>query len=1004
MKEVQLNPKEIKKIIIENIKNRDTIFVFPTGVDCNSWIEWAVLNPNESGVKAVALEQFCAWDKFKINFISDRENSRRQIPSLLKKAFVQNLIKKNIDSSKEGCPLIKNIISPKFVDNGYSFTNWITTNLSSLHYWFEKYTNWLEKEKIVDDDQENLDYLFLYNEYKKFLDENNFFEPSWQEPEFHLTNKQVFIFYPEIIEDFMEYEKSFYDFDNVTKITLPSEDLDIQKPAYRFNDARSELRRTLLKIRELVKDEKCNYTDISLSVPEIETYIPYIKREAEKYCVPIVIRAGEKVTQNSAGRIFLEFKKFVDDNCSFDSVRSLLLDSYIPWKYNYYNEAIVREGSRLHCIFNYDSNDIWEKALDGFNVKSENDSSFVDCKNYYITLKKSIKKICNGKTFEEINRAWFSFKNVFLKEDGFDSNADNILSRCIIQLEELIELENDYIVPLNLSIENHYSFFVNELESMSYTKQTEVNGVSVFPYKVSALANFKYQFVINSSQNNLTVSYKKLEFLNASKRQQLELIKDDNIKDVSNAFICLYAKDKNENYIQFSYSEESFSGFAIGHNFLKTEDEKNPLKYLDEKDFFINEKELFFELNKDVNTAKKFKGKVSLTEGQKKSFENWKKTIKDENDYKTSNEVVKKINTVLQGRRLEKLELEHSDESIVITQNDMTKFFPCQRKWLLSEVLKVKEDSINISLYGSFDIGTIKHKTLENLMKEFLKENKTLPITIENENKFSNEEEIRNLVLKYVDEAIHDMKEDYAKSPLTLIVLESEKNMIVDSCMNFLHSFCIAAECENGVYPKNITTRSYKYGFGGANVFAVEEKFNQKIIDDVFGFGIIDALYKSNEEIISKEGNVLEDGNTLGIVDYKNNSIPDNSHLKINEDELSNFQMPMYYYLSKTNLKNYIINFAKFYSINKGTSTSAVDIYNIEKHPMDYDEVLELFKQYVKEFHDIYLEKDFEPKTKLSRKNSITKIICSGCKYKEICRYTYSISGNEIKREKNESK
>lgn len=1001
MKEVKLKPVEIKKILIENIKNRDAIFVFPTGVDCNSWIEWSILNPEESGVKAVALEQFCAWDKFKINFISDREKTRKQIPSLLKKVFVQDIINKNIESTKNGNPIIKNIISPKYVDNAFSFTNWITGNLSSLNYWFEKYSEWLEKENIKDEDQENLDYLYLYNEYKKFLDDNNFFEPSWQEPEFSLTDKQIFIFYPEIIEDFTEYEEAFYNYDNVTKISLPLEEMEIQKPAYKFTDARSELRRTLLKIRELVKNEKCNYTDISLSIPEIETYIPYIKREAEKYCVPIVIRAGSGLTKNSAGRIFLEFKNFVEDNFSFDSVRSLFLDSYIPWKYEYFNEAIVREGSRLHCILNCDSNDIWEKALDGYVTKSRDGDTFVDCKTYYISLKNSIKKICNGKTFEEINKAWFTFKNTFLKEDGFDSNADNILSRCIIQLEELITLENDYIIPLNLSIENHYSFFVNELESISYAPQTEVNGVSVFPYKVSALANFKYQFVINCSQNNLTISYKKLDFLNTSKRTQLGIVIDDNIKNVSNAFISLYAKNKKDNYIQFSYCEESFSGFSIAHNFLKLEDEKNPLNYLDDEDFFINEKELFFDINKN---RKKYDSKIILTHGQRNAFNNWKKTLKKENDYKISNEVVKKINTVLKGKRLENLELEHTDNSIVITQNDMTKFFPCPRKWLLSEVLKVREDSINISLYGPFDIGKIKHKALESLMKDFLKENKTLPITIKEENVFAKEEEIRNLVLKYVDDAIHDLKEDYARSPLTLKVLESEKNMITDSCMNFLHKFCVETECENGVYTKNITTASKKNGFGGASVFAVEEKFNKKIIEDVFGFGIIDAIYKSNEEIISNEGNVLEDKNTLGIVDYKNKTIRKNNELNIVDDELLDFQMPMYYYLARENLKNNVINFAKFYSIEKTDNSSAVDIYNREKHPSDYEEVIELFKKYVEEFNKVYTEKDYEPKTNPLRKTTITKIVCSTCKYKEICRYTYSISGNEIKREKNESK
>ena len=48
----------------------------------------------------------------------------------------------------------------------------------------------------------------------------------------------------------------------------------------------------------------------------------------------------------------------------------------------------------------------------------------------------------------------------------------------------------------NLTVENPYEFFINELNGKTYTPQNSSTGISVFPYKLSAAAHFKYKFVI----------------------------------------------------------------------------------------------------------------------------------------------------------------------------------------------------------------------------------------------------------------------------------------------------------------------------------------------------------------------------------------------------------------------------------------------------------------------------------------------------------------------------
>ena len=65
---------KISEVIAANIKNVDSLFVFPTDVVQTSWINWTVKNPNESEVRAFNLDQFTAWDKQ----ISEKDSSGKK--------------------------------------------------------------------------------------------------------------------------------------------------------------------------------------------------------------------------------------------------------------------------------------------------------------------------------------------------------------------------------------------------------------------------------------------------------------------------------------------------------------------------------------------------------------------------------------------------------------------------------------------------------------------------------------------------------------------------------------------------------------------------------------------------------------------------------------------------------------------------------------------------------------------------------------------------------------
>ena len=82
---------KISEVISANIKNVDSLFVFPTDVVQTSWINWAIKNPDESGVRAFNLDQFTAWDKFKSDYLKASDENLICIPPVVRKVFLKEL-------------------------------------------------------------------------------------------------------------------------------------------------------------------------------------------------------------------------------------------------------------------------------------------------------------------------------------------------------------------------------------------------------------------------------------------------------------------------------------------------------------------------------------------------------------------------------------------------------------------------------------------------------------------------------------------------------------------------------------------------------------------------------------------------------------------------------------------------------------------------------------------------------------------------------------------------
>lgn len=961
---LKIKADDLGLIFKEYLSKPEYYFVFSTDVVKNSWIDWIILNPKESGCDAVSLERFIAWDQFKSQFVKGRQEDKTAIPAILRKFYIQNLISQNALN-----PFFKKIINPEFRNEASSFTNWISKLLPGLKQWHDLRSN--IEQPLDDEDQ---DYELLYNRYSQFLNSNSMFEPSWIESDFTTSDKKFIIIFPEILEDFCDYEETLTTNENITLITIDTSSVEENGVrGWEYTDSRKELRRTLLQIRKLA-DEGVEYTDISLSVPDLDTYRPYLEREFTKYCIPYVIRQGIPLLSVGESGIFKKFQECNSSNFSYNSVRSIVLDDFIPWKdeFSAVRENLIQLGYDMRCLCGYDEDgrtkDIWEIALNDDNRNYRE-------KSFYLELKNEIQKITQVSSFRGIIQAWEHFKDTFLDTNNFTESANNIISRCIVHLQEFTQIEELYFEKNNLLINNPYDFFITELSGKTYTPQSKNLGVNVYPYKLSAAAKIKYQFVIDGSQNNLEIVYKRLGFLNNEKRKLLGLVEKDKKFNPTKAFVTLYAKNPHNNLVTFSYAQNTFSGFAISHNLMNlvtgSDDKplKNPLKELDEDDFILGESKAF--LNHSIPENFKF------TKSQKDQFNLWyetnKKRFTGETKEQTelSSEVLEKIQEVLVTNRHKK---DPDSKKMVITQSDMRAFFDCPRKWLFSNILKLQDVTLDTSLLQPYDMGNLHHRILELYMKEFEQKGNPLPKLTET-NELPDYNDFYKRILTLTEEAITDSRMEFHNSPLVITMLTAQKEQIAETIINFLQEFLKT--------------------YGGYYVCGIEKAVSYEPKDkDYVYFGIIDTLLSNMEEnAVNGEWQVI---------DYKNSkaAIPSTENCYVQEENgkkiLGDFQMPMYLkILEKTTNKS--IQKAGFFPINAPDGKKMIVDNEATRKKIsfeDFEPTLAAFEEYTCEFNEKVKKSSFAPKDG----NITTWDNCVNCGFKGICRYSYTIAGKDLNR------
>lgn len=926
----------LEEVILNNIDNENSIFVFPTQVTALMWAEKILFI---SDTKAIALERFIAWDTFKSSAVRSVKQNRTSIPSAVRKLFSQSLLEKNISLAKENNAIFSSLIPEAYARYGTSFVDWIASLLPQL-------SSWKEKSALSIHDDEDTDLEVLLKEYTEFLDNHDLFEPAWEKPPFYDNGFHYFLFFPSVLQDYGEYKNILNESSNITIIPVPQkQDYKHKLTVFAYENTREEIRKTALYIRSLRETQNIPYTSIALHVPGIEDLYEYLTREFSLRGIPYQLRAGKTLSTYPAGTLFTLIKQCVADSFSFTSLKQLLTNTSFPWKTDIQHsiDVFLQYGITNNCLVSYETDghfvDVWEKTLKLVP------NGFVS--SFYHTLKDSILRFTSARSFSELRQAYFTYKQVFFDSESFTKEADLVLSRCITELMNLSSLEESFndCIP-----SDPLSFFCRYLDSCEYLAQTQLRGVHIFPYRAAAASPFEYSIVINAGQKQISVLYKPLEFLSRNKRDRLK-IEDSNVSD---DFAVLYSLSRT----RFSCSAKTFTGWSLPHSVF--EEVKDTVHF---EDSFMSEKSIFDSVQKEEGEHRV----TYLHRVQKDSFLKWHNPLPPLQKPIALDPVsLNKVKTFLEDTKTKKLK---------ISATVLREYFTCPLYFLYNNIYELKPFSLEANLLDDVFLGTIYHAILNRFFSFYKEQKIPLPpcsLTLNNK------------AAEVLDKCVHDVIESFPESCFKYEVINALTVQVVKAQASSLHkklsSFLIV----------------FLQFFGDAKVISTEEEylieekdyvlkgFIDLVLETALGVWILDfktGAPPSRKECLSIDNSDLADFQLAlytKLYEYNTKSeIYGAGFFSIHQKKFTPILGMAQNSFTKRNYPN----------------TKKDKVF---RNPEDTDESPILFSDTLKALEtDIALFKTNIMSNCFSLQNGIPYETCMSCKYKAVCRTTFIVDGDK---------
>lgn len=541
---------EVKRLLLELLGDDEQLFVFPSEVAADFWRRECL---KLSGRRAIWEDRFLSWDRFKE---ATFQLSQRAAPvnRVIRMLFAATLL----DENRSGEPVFTSLVGSEYSESSPAFLKTITGILPEL----KRYRDVMEGARRTArpgeafkavDEATRIDLELLWKRYHAFLEDNGLFEPSYDRIDVSALKKHYHVFFPEVIEDWKE-ALPFLDSHHIHPVSAAEPPA---RPVIRYENSVQEMR-SLLRELSLLLGGGTDPADIAITVPRLEAWESFIRRDTELAGIPIDIRQGRTLAEYPETRLFFRLSECHGSGYTIDALKRLFLCRAYPWRHRRAGESLVRWGIEHHCAGRYGIQEIrdpWEEKLG--QVGAGNGSAAADARSlldFYTGFSREVSALVRARSFGDLRNRLQRFIKSWLDTEEWASESRRIFQFALDALNDLIEAHGRIE---GIKVADSYSLWLATLGERLYVQRSGTAGIPVYPYRVSAGIAPAHHFVLGATQIGTQVDWRPLSFLREDERNSL------GVEDASatEAFLRLYLSSGGK--VVMSFSDQDVAGVEL---------------------------------------------------------------------------------------------------------------------------------------------------------------------------------------------------------------------------------------------------------------------------------------------------------------------------------------------------------------------------------------------------------------------------------------------------------
>jgi len=525
----------IRQAILGQLDDDRLVFVFPSDLAAKSWLEEGLRFGSQA---ALPNHRFLGWDNFK-NRVFPGDEGLRPASQLLRLLFSRSLLAENARQ-----PFLRHIIPAARAATSLNFVRYVAKALPALGGLPSSPASPLIGE-----------WRQIRQRYAAFLADKQLYESGWQTRAAAAVPVNFLLLFPDLTDDWTEYQAAIQAMPNASCLLYGAWEIAALAagsrpaiPATRFANVVSEVRAVLTAIRRAVA-AGLHPAGILVSVADPDALWPLLRREAAVAGVPLDLRQARPLADSAGGRLLADLLEVAASQCSFASMRHLLLDRSRRFKDADSAMALMELAIDKHILAAIPDlgEDVWLATIE---------RSRLPLRQLYSGIRDAARKLAKATNFKTVREIFDRFRHEYMEETELSPRQNDEIARCILVLDEL----TDTAAELGMTrLEDAAALWCQQLEDSLYLPVADNGAIAVQPFRVSAGCQPDLHFALNLSDQASRVLARGLKFLPEAERAAL----DYQERDLSEGLLRLLAGSGVQ--VCLSVSDEGPDGVRPAH-------------------------------------------------------------------------------------------------------------------------------------------------------------------------------------------------------------------------------------------------------------------------------------------------------------------------------------------------------------------------------------------------------------------------------------------------------